>query len=45
MFAAAASGKVDILKEAIEKKIDINAKDSDFVSYNWLFSSSKYIAH
>ena len=34
MLAAAASGLVNIVKEAIEKKIDINAKDSDFVSYN-----------
>ena len=33
MLAAAASGLVDIVKEAIEKKVDINAKDSDFVSY------------
>ena len=33
MLAAAASGLVDIVKETIEKKVDINAKDSDFERY------------
>ena len=45
MLAAAANGLVDKVKEAIEKKIDINAKHSDFVSYSWLFSNNKGIAH
>ena len=44
MLAAAANGLVDKVKEAIEKKIDINAKHSDFVSYI-LFSSNKGIDH
>ena len=33
LLAAAAKGLVDIVKEALKKNANVNAKDQDYVSY------------